>query len=160
MKKPPRYWRKLELAPRDIFGPEPEPVIAATMAEYSESREQAIARLEADFAKTKVYINDRYQVQVRVTDNPDFVQINVRRRDGAPIHDWRDLQQIKNEIVGEECEAVELYPAESRLVDTSNKYHLWACIHPGKFSLGMDFGAPDVRDDDGERHPGLRQRPL
>jgi hypothetical protein len=35
-------------------------------------------------------------------------------------------QAIKNGIVGEECEAVELYPAESRLVDTANQYHLWA----------------------------------
>jgi len=35
------------------------------------------------------------------------------------------LQRIKNEIVGPEHEAVELFPAESRLVDTSNQYHLW-----------------------------------
>jgi len=28
-------------------------------------------------------------------------------------------------IVGEEHEAFEVYPAESRLVDTANQYHLW-----------------------------------
>src|ERR1043165_2191444 len=40
-------------------------------------------------------------------------------------HDWRDYQRIKNELVGPEAEGVELYPAESRLVDTSNQFHLY-----------------------------------
>jgi hypothetical protein len=44
------------------------------------------------------------------------------RLDGQAIHDWRELQRIKNEIVGDEIEAVELYPAESRLLDTANWY--------------------------------------
>ena len=51
------------------------------------------------------------------------------------IHDWRELQQIKNAICGEEIEAVELYPA-SRLVDTSNQYHLWALPAGKRFPFG------------------------
>jgi hypothetical protein len=38
------------------------------------------------------------------------------------------LQQIKNELIGPEHEALELFPAESRLINISNEFHLWA--HP------------------------------
>ena len=31
-------------------------------------------------------------------------------------------------IVGEEHEGFEVYPAESRLVDTANQYHLWVFV--------------------------------
>ena len=54
-----------------------------------------------------------------------FIQLNIARHDGQPCTSWRDFQRIKNELVGAECEGVELFPAESRLVDTSNEYHLW-----------------------------------
>lgn len=69
--------------------------------------------------------NDTYQVNVRkVSDG--CLHLSIKRCDRQPIHDWRDLQDIKNQIVGEECEAIELYPAESRRVDTANQFHLWA----------------------------------
>ena len=35
------------------------------------------------------------------------------------------MQYIKNELVGEENEGFELYPRESRLVDTANQFHIW-----------------------------------
>jgi hypothetical protein len=43
----------------------------------------------------------------------------------TPWHDWVIFQQIKNELVGTEQEMVELYPAESRLLNSSHMYHLW-----------------------------------
>ena len=55
-----------------------------------------------------------------------IVHLSIRRLDRDAVHDWRHLQRIKNELLGPEYEAVELYPKESRLVDTSNQYHLWA----------------------------------
>lgn len=54
-----------------------------------------------------------------------FIHLSIKRNDKEPIHDWRHLQEIKNQIVGEENEAIEIYPAESRLVDMANQYHLW-----------------------------------
>ena len=42
---------------------------------------------------------------------------------------------MQNELVGDECEAIELYPAESRLVDTANQYWLW-CF-PYRIPLGF-----------------------
>jgi len=54
--------------------------------------------------------------------------IAIQRRDGAAVQDWRDLQAIKNELFGAEHEAIELYPAESRVVDTQNQFHLWVLL--------------------------------
>jgi hypothetical protein len=81
--------------------------------------------------------------------------LSVKTHDRAPVHDWRDFQRIKNELVGPEAEAVELYPAESRLVDTSNQFHLWCFEPPFKFP----FGYVD-RLVMGESTPTTRQRPF
>lgn len=57
---------------------------------------------------------------------PEMIWLSIRRRERARLpRDWRDLQRIKNELVGEEHEAVELFPAEARKVDESDQFHLW-----------------------------------
>lgn len=84
----------------------------------------------------ELYRNSRYTVQVRRIEAklrsndwpngwPSMVHLSIKRNDREVIHDWRDLQRIKNELVGPENEAMELYPAESRLTDDANQYHLW-----------------------------------
>jgi hypothetical protein len=68
--------------------------------------------------------------------------LSIRRRDEKPLHDWRILQGIKNLVVGEEFEAIELYPADSRIMDIGNVYHLWILApkkgetEPPRFPLG------------------------
>ena len=62
---------------------------------------------------------------------PRIIHLSIKRNDREPVHDWRHLQRIKNEIVGPTHEAIELYPSEARLVDTANQYHLWAFAEPG-----------------------------
>jgi hypothetical protein len=84
--------------------------------------EQAVQRM----ASLQVFENDSYCVDVRYT--PPFVHLDIKRHDGGDCKNWRELQQIKNELVGPEHEAVELFPAESRLVDTANQYHLWVHV--------------------------------
>ena len=84
--------------------------------------------------------------------------ITIRRKDGGIVKDWRDFQQIKNEIAGEEREAVELYPAESRKVDTTNKWHLWVLPEGVAFDVG--FPERDVRYDGDLDIPGMQQRAL
>jgi hypothetical protein len=85
----------------------------------------------------------------------EMMHINIRRRDGAAIFDWRHRQLIKNQLLGEECEAIELYPAESRLTDTSNKYHLYGFVDPEvRFPIGFDkrdIVSEEVRTPAGER---------
>jgi hypothetical protein len=74
--------------------------------------------------------NSRYLVLIRKILAPapfgEGLHLSIKRHDQAPVHDWRDIQRIKNELLDKECEAVELYPADSRLVDGANQYHLWA----------------------------------
>src|SRR4051812_11570110 len=87
-------------------------------------------------ANAPVYVNDLYTVQVEPL--PPFVHLIIRRSDWDTCKDWRHFQQIKNHFVGIENEAVELFPAESRLVDTANVYHLWVHSDPTfRFPLGL-----------------------
>lgn len=83
--------------------------------------------------------------------------IHVRRNDRKPIHDWRVLQRVKNELAGPEAEAVELYPRESRLVDTANSYWLWVAPAGVEFSFGFEERAVDY-DEESASSMGARQR--
>jgi hypothetical protein len=80
--------------------------------------------------------------------------LSIKRIDQEPVHDWRDLQRIKNQLLGPDCEAVELYPAEERLVDTANQYHLWGSTDP-KFRFGFGFGTRFTTEGSASHH----QRP-
>ena len=91
-----------------------------------------------------IWMNDAYQVHVTVFqptngEGGELVHMSIKRRDKLALHDWRDLQWIKNQIVGPEEEAFEIYPPESQLVDTSNQYHLW-CIRGFHMPIGFRSG--------------------
>ena len=83
------------------------------------------------FNNNNIWINDKYTVIIREIEAneeaPQMLWLSIKRNDKQPIvlNHWRELQEIKNMLVGEENEAVELYPAESRKVDSANQYHLW-----------------------------------
>jgi hypothetical protein len=84
-----------------------------------------------------LYRSEYYQVAVDKDPTHAFPgmliwHLSIKRNDKEPIHDWRDLQAIKNWICGPETEAMEIYPAESRLVDSANQFHLWAFMKHGK----------------------------
>lgn len=113
----------------------------------------------------RVLMNNQYTVQLRLVEGPppfhSVMWLSIRRTDRRPLHDWRDLQRIKNDLVGPEVEAVELYPAESRLVDTTNQYQLWAFVNGWKFPYG--FRDRLVMTDQPSLDPRLskaRQRPF
>lgn len=92
-----------------------------------------------------VFFNNLYQVSWREIGEEHKVDwLCIRRRDSEAIHDWRDLQRIKNELCGTDREAVEIYPAEDRLVDTSNNYHLW--VLPRGFRVPFGYDERDVSD--------------
>jgi len=119
--------------------------------------EEMIRKLYAEAEEAEWWIN--LDVVVTVRRFPDrSAHVSIRRQDRKPIHDWRIFQRIKNEVLGPECEAVELYPAESRLADSANQYHLWGSSDPTfRFPIGfpdrlvMEVGDPDS---------GAVQRPL
>jgi hypothetical protein len=147
--------------------PQSDAGVELLMARIGVSREEALRQLEHEASQVEYWVNDVYQVGKRKlpVGHPwnhtqyEMIHLNIRRRDGKPIfRDWRHFQRIKNELAGEECEALELYPAESRLSDTSNKFHLW-CM-PSGVTAPFGMHGRDVMDDDGDRTPGFRQRKL
>ena len=92
-----------------------------------------------------MYVNSRYVVQVYDASEQlgiPMKHLSIRNNENNHMaHDWRDLQRIKNEICGEEKEAIELYPAMSRMVDTSNQYHLWVFMEDNPIKIGWKNSA-------------------
>lgn len=56
----------------------------------------------------------------------------IRNKPNTSIS-WAEKQRIKDELVGPERVAVEVFPARSRLIDHANMYHLW--VLPEGFEL-------------------------
>ena len=147
-------WKPLKPA---VPLPPSEALIKVAMEHHGCDRAAALQFLDKELAGTEIWRNDLYQVEVRRYPDVEYVHLNIRRIDGWPGRDWRHFQAIKNQLVGPECEGVELYPAESRLVDTSNKYHLYVSTDPTwRFPVG--FQNRDVQFGD-HSEGGLRQRP-
>jgi len=126
-----------------------------------------------------VWLNNRYQVHVTPVadeltnhehqadrieaawpfESIPLTHLSIKRLDKRPIREWRDLLWIKNQLCGEDCEAIEIFPAMSRLVDTSNQYHLW--VFPPGYRLPFGMAGPFVAGGDGQTGPGRnRQQPL
>lgn len=107
---------------------------------YPEQRaKEEIEQLE----KHEIWANNIYQVNIGHADPKDtggvgFAHLIIRRLDRRAIHSWSHFQAIKNELVGPECEAVEMYPAEKHLIDAKDHYHLWAFTSPDQ-SFGIGF---------------------
>lgn len=112
-------------------------------------------------ATGQLWQNNLYTVIVApvqgVEGAPKLVHLSIHRRDRAAVHDWRHLQRIKNELVGPECEGVEVYPPERYLVDTSNQYHLWVFADPA-FTLCLGWQERLVAE--GPYQNGAVQRPF
>jgi hypothetical protein len=100
-----------------------------------------------------VYLNSRYKVAKY--DDGEITHLSIKRLDGQALQDWRELQRIKNELLGEEIEAVQLHPAESRLLDMCDQVHLWA-LKEGRFAFGFE----ERIVSEGTMLPGQTQRPF
>jgi len=103
-----------------------------------------------------IMMNSRYQVSMWAFQDERFgamVHLSIKTHDRQARHDWRDLQRIKNELCGPECDAIEVYPAESKLVDAANQYHLFVFRD---FKLPFGFQTRLVADGNWN---GSRQRP-
>lgn len=121
-------------------------IIEAALADKNVAKALRAQIYKFESGESELWINEMYAVEVDrkplvSKDFYDMIHLSIKRIDRAPIHDWRDLQEIKNELVGEMNEAVELYPAEDRVVDTSNQYHLWVFVDPEiRFPFGWTSG--------------------
>lgn len=72
---------------------------------------------------SRLYAVQRYSV----TGRPGWDHLHVQRHDGWPVRSWTHMQAIKAELLhhGDRRLAVEVYPANHRIVDLADAYHLW-----------------------------------
>lgn len=88
------------------------------------------------------FANDIYDCIVREMEQ--FTYLSIKRRDRLPIWKWQHLQQIKNDICGEEREAIQIFPAMSRIVDAANQYHLWVLKNGERVPIGFNGRLVDI----------------
>jgi hypothetical protein len=100
---------------------------------------------------SRAWVNNVYIVQLYVNPSSwgEIKHLHVHRIDGKPIRSWSDMQRIKDELIGPEFTAVEVYPARSDLVDTVHAYHLWVLPKEVKLPFGLHLNA---YADPRERH--------
>lgn len=102
-----------------------------------------MAQLGTSLGAREGYVNTVLSVQL--TREPsawgEIVHLWIRRHDESIAVSWSEKQRIKDELVGKERVAVEVFPAESRLVDQANMYHLW--VMPDGFALPFGLHSKD-----------------
>lgn len=113
------------------------------------------------FKEKEMWKNDIYTVFVNrgiKTPLGKITWLSIKRNDREAAKDWRHFQYIKNQLVGRENEGCEIYPAESRLVDGSNQYHLWVFEDT---EMSFPFGFNEERMvTDCPVFEGAKQRPF
>jgi len=105
--------------------------------------------------------NNKYLVWVYYSDNQYgkgnglVTQLSIKdHARSAKAHDWRDMQRIKNEIMGAESVAVEVFPPMSELMDTSNQFHLW--VYREGYKLGFGYNTRNICVDQAHHEQQLR----
>ncbi len=115
--------------------------------------------LRADEQEYEVFVNETYQVHKRTVGDGELGRIchlSIKRKDREPVSDWRDKQAIKNQLCGDAAEGLELYPAESRVVDSANQFHLWVFLD-SEIPVGFEQG---LKLDSHETLSAAQQRPM
>ena len=101
-----------------------------------------------DMAKRECYENEVYAVYLYRKKNADDMihedsfkgkcdYISLRRHDKKPTNNWQDMQTIKNRLLGTNCEAIQIFPAEDRMINTANQYHL--IVFPEGYVIPFGF---------------------
>ena len=150
----PEFWTPLVKA---------EPVLKtkAEVQQFAKEANMTYKEAKDGFKKDETaewWKNHLYTVIKNILDEEETpcVWLSIRRNDRQPVTNWRHKQYIKNQLVGPECEGLELYPAESRLVDNANQYHLW-CFTTPNFRIPFGF---DERMVSATNAGGSKQEPF
>lgn len=127
---------------------EPEPWVPMRKVDWSRHLSEVHRRAGIDPTGMEVWTNGAYEAFVKplhaddeeAVDVEGMIHLSIKRMDRMAIMSWRVLQQIKNEVVGEFREAVELYPGEHRVADNANQYHLFVAPEGVDFPFGFPSG--------------------
>lgn len=136
--------------------PKPNPAARATDPEGYDALQQ-----DYKDGKAFMYQNSLYTVHLRLLgrDKTQALWLSIRHNDRKAIRDWRHFQRIKNELAGDEREAMEIYPKESQLVDEANTYHLWVLAEADTNPFGFK-GERMVSSPEEAEAIGAKQRPF
>jgi hypothetical protein len=85
-----------------------------------------------------------------------WVTLSIKRNDRKAECDWRIFMRIKNEIVGPEREAFQLFPCMERVVDTANQYFLF--VVPKGYVIQAGQMEQEVSDSERANPMGAVQR--
>jgi hypothetical protein len=90
----------------------------------------------------EAWVNNVVSVQVYLRDTPwGFVRhLGVRRHDGAELAGWDLLERVKNEVVGQDSIALEVYPPARDVVDLAPMRHLF--VVPESFPVPLTIKGP------------------
>ena len=122
--------------------------------------EQAKMGLHRDIY-AEIYVNDIYQVAVYRNEEADELVhldelkgrctwLSIKRRDKRPVNNWQDMQTIKNRLVGVDCDAIQIFPAESRMINMANQYHLIVLPSDSWLPFGWGFRSVDTENRNAE----------
>ena len=137
-------WQKMERVTKRPVLPTWQEVVESSKLYGKEMPKGQAKKFLRTFEKQERWENNLYRAQVHPTpslskgENPwNVTEVSITRVDQEAIHDWRHFQYIKNDIFGEDREAVELYPVEARLMDTANTYWLYVLPEGKIFPFGL-----------------------
>ena len=80
----------------------------------------------------RVYRNRVFAVMRRQIDGGEHLMISSLSGDRPS---WHEMQRIKNDLVGRERTAVEIYPPADQVVDDADAFHIWTIDLPPQFSI-------------------------
>lgn len=97
-----------------------------TLTQSGASPEEAKSHAERGMGKAKqdiLWVSETHQVSITANQ---VIHYSIKTKDKSPIFDRDDLLDIAGHFNrSRKHVCVELYPANSRLVDAANQYHLW-----------------------------------
>jgi hypothetical protein len=117
---------------------------------------QQAAAIVDEKQDVEMWQNSRYCVLVFRNepprdDGPQMIHLSIRRNDRKRPREerYRDFQRIKNELIGKEYEGCELYPADDRVADCADQYHIYVLADPAlQFPFGFRDGLRAGPSDD------------
>lgn len=102
-------------------------------------RKDYLLKLHSNRDIKHAFASAKHSVQISFLYKEPFGYIAhlwVRRQDGKPTT-WKELQQIKNELIGEDKMGIEVFPKAETLVDQAPMYHVWVF---DRFDFGISEG--------------------
>lgn len=105
-------------------------------ATEADVRAAVLAEAKQDAESLETWSNNVYDVKLRRL-NATLVHLAITSPQPEARFTWEELRQIKNQLIGEHAEAVELFPRESRMAETDAR-HLWV-VDDAAFQFPFGF---------------------